>query len=274
MRELDAPGHPDPSRPRDQPRTPSRVRRMVEGELLPRLLLTHNAGPLPPSFIATAESSMQHPAFDDFLQVVRGDDPDQEIRAFLVDAVERGETVEVVLAELLAPVARHMGELWEEDECDFVEVTVVCNRLQRAIRRLANEFRYGSAGDDVRVLVTGLPHAQHTLGCLMVAETLSDAGCDVALGDPFVPGVDPVGYDVVALSVARTEDEEAAEMMVRRLRDQAPNASILVGGAAFRLDPAMIRRIGADGWAEDATSARTLIEDLVGQRGRAVARRA
>ncbi|HKK93151.1 MAG TPA: cobalamin B12-binding domain-containing protein [Longimicrobiales bacterium] len=247
---------------------------MVEGELLPRLLLTHNAGPVPPSFIARAESSMEHPAFDEFLGLVREDDPDEKVRAFLVDAVERGDTVECVLAELLAPVARRMGELWEEDECDFIEVTVVCNRLQRAIRRLASQFRYGTSGDEVRVLVTGLPHAQHTLGCLMVAEMLSNAGCDVALGEPFVPGIDPYGYDVIALSVARTEEAAAAEMMVRRLRDQAPQASIIVGGAAFREDPALIRVIGADGWAEDAASAQGLIQEMVGHLSRPVARRA
>ncbi len=284
MREMDAPGHPAPTPSRDQTRgdqtrgdqtrASSRVRRMVEGELLPRLLLTHHAGPLPPSFIARAESSMEHPAFDEFLRLVRSDDPDEEVREFLADAVERGDTVEVVLAELLAPVARRMGELWEEDECDFVEVTVVCNRLQRAIRRLASRFRYGTSGDEVRVLVTGLPHAQHTLGALMVAETLANAGCDVALGEPFVPGTDPYGYDVIALSVARLDEAAAAEMMVRRLREQAPEASIIVGGAAFREDPALIRRIRADGWAEDAASVRGLIKEMVGHRGRPVARRA
>lgn len=274
MRELDARGQPAPSFPRDQTRTPSRVRRMVEGELLPRLLLTHNAGPLPPSFIARAERSLRHPAFDEFMGLVRSDDPDEGVRAFLVEALDRGDTVEGVLAELLAPVARRMGELWEDDECDFVEVTVVCNRLQRAIRRLASRIRKGTSGDGVRVLVTGLPHAQHTLGCLMVAETLSSSGCEVSLGEPFVPAIDPFGFDVIALSVARAEEAASAEMMIRRLRGQAPQASIIVGGAAFREDPALIQGIGADGWAEDAASARRLICELVGHQGRPVARRA
>lgn len=274
MRELDAPGQPAPSPSREKARARSRVRRMVEGELLPRLLLTHHAGPLPPSFIARAERSLEHPEFDDFLRLVRTEGSDDTVRDFLTETVERGGTVEGVLVELLAPVARRMGELWEEDECDFVEVTVVCNRLQRAIRRLASQFRQSASGSGISVLVTGLPHAQHTLGALMVAETFSRAGFDVALGDPFVPGVDPHGFDVVALSVTRSEEASAAEAMVRRLRKLAPDARVVVGGAAFREDPGMIRRVGADGWAEDAAAACGLLEEMLGSTSHPAARRA
>ncbi len=274
MRELDAPRQPAPSPSREKARARSRVRRMVEGELLPRLLLTHHAGPLPPSFIARAERTLDHPDLAEFLALVRSAESDDTVRRFLTEAVEDTGSVETVLVELLAPVARRMGEMWETDECDFVEVTVVCNRLQRAIRRLASQFRHSASGRGVSILVTALPHAQHTLGLLMVAETFTRAGYEVSLGDPFVPGVDPDGFDVVALSVTRSEESAAAEMMVRRLRELAPDAMIIVGGAAFREDPALIRRVGADGWAEDAPAARGLVAEMLGHVLQPVARRA
>jgi len=262
MRDLDARGLRAHSSPRPETQTRSRIRRMVEGELLPRLMLMHHAGPLPPSFLARADSAAQHPRFDDFMHLVRTDQSENRVREFLEEVVEDGSTVEAVLAELLAPVARRMGVLWETDECDFVEVTLVCSRLQRAVRRLATRFRHELPKDGVAVLVSALPHAQHTLGLLMVAETLARTGCDIALGEPFVPGVDPSAFDLVALSVTRTEEEDAAAAFVRELKVKAPNTAVIVGGAAFREDPSMISRIGADGWAEDAESARNLVTEL------------
>jgi methanogenic corrinoid protein MtbC1 len=247
---------------------------MVEGELLPRLLLTHHAGPLPPSFVARAERSLDEPELENFLALIRTSDSDDSVRDFLTDVVEERGSVENVLVELLAPAARRMGELWDTDECDFVEVTVVCNRLQRAIRRLASQFRQSSSGQGISVLVTALPHAQHTLGVLMVAETFSRAGYEVSLGDPFVPGVDPFGFDFIALSVTRSEEAAAAEVTVRRFRELSPDARIIVGGAAFREDPSLIRRVGADGWAEDAPAIRGLAEEMLGQPIRPAAKRA
>lgn len=274
MRDMDAQGHGAHSSPRPEARSRSRVRRMVEGELLPRLMLTHHAGPLPPSFVARAEKAASHPRFDDFMHLVRSDQSENRVREFLEEIVEDGTSVEAVLAELLAPVARRMGVLWETDECDFVEVTMVCSRLQRAIRRLASRFRQELPRDGISVLVSALPHEQHTLGVLMVAETLTRAGCDIALGEPFVPGMDPYGYDVIALSVTRTEEADSAAAFVRELRQKAPHAAIIVGGAAFREDPSMISRIGADGWAEDAESARNLVIELAGQTLESAVRRA
>jgi len=264
MRDPDARGLPAQPSPWPEAGVRSRIRRMVEGELLPRLMLTHHAGPLPPSFVARAERAAVHPRFDDFLHLVRTEPEEATVRGFLEEIVDDGGSVEMVLAELLAPTARRMGVLWENDECDFVEVTLVCSRLQRAIRRLATRFRQEMPKDGVSVLVSSLPHAQHTLGALMVAETLARAGCDIALGEPFVPGMDPFGFDFVALSVSRSEEEAAATAFVRELRAKAPNTHVIVGGAAFRADPAMITRVGADGWAEDADSARSLVKELMG----------
>jgi methanogenic corrinoid protein MtbC1 len=252
----------------------SRIRRLVEGELLPRFLISHHAGPMPPSFIARAAEGASHPRFDEFLTLVRAPSTDDEVRGWLEELLDEGQTVETVLAELLAPVARRMGALWDEDECDFFEVTLVCNRLQRAIRRLASRFRERSPSGAGSVLVTALPHAQHTLGMLMVSETLARYGFDVSLGDPFVPGVDPFGFDVVALSVTRSEEVSAAETLIADIRRRAPGAQILVGGAVFREDPGLISRIGADGWAEDAVSTLTLVREMTSDYTSRVARQA
>lgn len=43
---------------------------------------------------------------------------------FIEALIRRGVSVESILIELLAPTARVLGEYWEADRCDFVDVTM------------------------------------------------------------------------------------------------------------------------------------------------------
>lgn len=228
---------------------------IVEREILPKLLLT-------PHVHSTAASPEVHPRFDDFLHLIRGHGSDSGVLALIKELIEAGTTVETIHSELFSPVAQTMGVLWEEDECDFTEVAMVCSRLQRAIRHIASEYGVGPIMDAPRVLVSALPGSHHTLGPLMVAESLAGCGIDVSIGEPFISGTDPRGFDVVAISVSRAEEMKVAQAFVDNLRAQSPDIRIIVGGAAFWEDPSLVARLGADGWAEDAAAAEMLVRDL------------
>lgn len=114
--------------------------RMVEGDIIPRLLMAHRREP------HGALSRVRYPDMPD-----RGLSPDEVARfatmplyreaTELLEEIEqylaRGVSVERVFVELLAPSARRMGELWDEDECDFVDVTMGLWRLQEVLRIVA-----------------------------------------------------------------------------------------------------------------------------------------
>lgn len=240
------------------------VRTVVESDILPRLLQSPLIDAAPASFVARAESPGLHPRFADFLRLVRSEGSDPGVWSFVTELLEAGDTVETVHATLLSPVAREMGVLWEQDECDFTEVAIVCSRLQRVIRRIASQHAGGLIPAAPRVLVSALPGSHHTLGPLMVAESLSGHGIDVSIGEPFVSDSDPSDFEVVAISVARAEELDEAQAYMRDLRARSPEIRIIVGGAAFREDPAMVNRIGADGWAEDAAAAAMLVHEIAG----------
>ena len=57
-----------------------------------------------------------------------------------------------ILVDLLAPSARELGRMWEEDECDFVDVTMGLWRLQEVMRELA--WRAPSSPDRLGVVST------------------------------------------------------------------------------------------------------------------------
>ena len=42
----------------------------------------------------------------------------------------KGAPIESIYLDLLAPAARYLGEMWEEDLCDFTDVTIGLGRLQ------------------------------------------------------------------------------------------------------------------------------------------------
>ena len=60
--------------------------------------------------------------------------------AFVQGVIARGTSVDSVFLDLLAPTARHLGELWESDAVDFANVTLAVGRLQMVMRRLGDAF--------------------------------------------------------------------------------------------------------------------------------------
>lgn len=75
--------------------------------------------------------------------------------------------VESLYLDLLAPAARHLGELWCADACDFASVTLALGRLQKVMHQLSPAFE----GDvqhrehGRRALLVPVPGEQHTSAC-------------------------------------------------------------------------------------------------------------
>ena len=236
----------------------------MEGDILPRFLVSHHAGPVPPSFVSRLARPSLAEEFGEFLRFVRAAPSRTELDDYLDGTIERGYPVEAVFDDLVTPVARRMGVLWEEDECDFFEVTVVCTRLQAAIRRLSSRYRVPTGHPKGRILVGGLPGAEHSLGFLLVAECFARNGYAVDIGEPLVHGIHPGAYDVLALSVSRSEESPQAREWIRRARGLAgEDLKVIVGGFAFRSDPGLVEELGADGWAESPEAALRLIEQMI-----------
>lgn len=241
-----------------------RLRSLVEGDLLPRLLLIHNAGPIPPRLAARAARVLPGGEYDRFIGLVLGRHPDEDVSDFVEGLLAQGHTLESVYVDLLAPAARQLGVMWSEDTCDFVEVTLACCQLQRVIRRvgrhLLDERPRSTKGC---VLVEALPGEQHTLGAILVAELLGQDGWQVVLGEPFQPVVGLKDVRLVAFSLAQVDRWEEARARIETLRAEGDaGLQVMVGGGAFHERPALVSQMGADGWAEDGKAVRALADRL------------
>lgn len=192
------------------------------------------------------------------------------VRSFM----DRGVTVDAIYLDLLAPAARQLGSMWEDDECSFIDVTLGLGRLQRVIRELSHVFQTESSDDAQpvgHVLLTCLPGEQHTLGLIMVAEFLIRDGFKVYVGAPWSEAdlltlVSTEWFDVIGFSAGCESRLSALKREIHRIRGSSrnPDIRVMVGGHVFSLDEGLVDRVGADGWARDAKAGATVARTLCG----------
>jgi methanogenic corrinoid protein MtbC1 len=213
-----------------------------------------------------------HPADRErFLDLVLG--ADDAAPAAYIDALVRcGVTVGDVYMELLAPTAVELGRMWEDDACDFVDVTLAVGRMQRAVRELGHGF-VGSAPVTQaagRVLLSAMPAEQHTLGLFIVAEYLLRDGWHVRVLTPDTPAelaavMRGEWFDVVGFSAACDSRLLALRHEVSAVRRHSRNRQVrvIVGGRIFVEHPDLVGRVGADGSAATAADAPVCARALV-----------
>ncbi len=92
-----------------------------------------------------------------------------------------GMSAEAVITEVLSATARHLGVMWEQDRCTFVDVTLGLSRLQQLLRIYGPAFEAEPAlqGSGRRLLLAVVPGEQHTFGLAIVEEFFRRAGWHV-----------------------------------------------------------------------------------------------
>lgn len=259
-------GECEPARPRGV------VGRAMELELIPRLL-AHTRGALPGTDPdATPVIKLEDGDVDALVQACLSHD-EERCPAIVSQLLEAGVPLERICLDLLAPAARALGSMWEEDQVDFLEVTLGLGRMQRVVRDIGRRVSAQTpmSSDAGQAFLCAMPDEQHSLGLAMVAEFFVADGWGVTVGHPLgnsdvVHEVGAHWYDVVGLSAGLTERIPKIADLIAAVRAGSLNAdlAIMVGGRAFLHDPSLVDRVGADASAPDAAQgplvARTLVQ--------------
>jgi methanogenic corrinoid protein MtbC1 len=252
----------------------ARLVRTIEGEIVPRLVLARRVSP---TTGISRERVIKAPDVSDVQELVRlllaHDVP---VASGYVEAVRaRGATLEMVCLDLLAPAARGLGLMWEQDECDFMQVTVGLCRLHQLLREISAEFRPDDTEttSDRSVLLAPIPGEQHTFGIMLVAQFLRRAGWDVwhEFPESLAAILDLVrqnSFAVVGLSVGSDTRLDDVASMIRAIRGGSRNRSvgILVGGPVLSVNPDAAKLVGADATAVDGLQAVAQADYLCGLR--------
>ncbi|MEO0590169.1 MAG: cobalamin B12-binding domain-containing protein [Pseudomonadota bacterium] len=245
------------------------VNSVLESDIIPRLLMAHmidgSIRPLEEDSVIDAEDTQRFATLP-----LRLEAPSllEEVDRFL----EQGVSVEEVYLELLAPAARRLGEMWDADECDFVDVTMGLWRLQEVMREISQRFPpRGTQTDAPRsALFCPIPGDTHCFGAQMIEEVFARAGwqTDVLLKPERRELLDYLSrtpVDLVGLTVSCDCPAAALSSLIKGIRGVAmnPHLTVLVGGHMINANPGLVAEIGADGTGADARAALEVSERLV-----------
>lgn len=195
-------------------------------------------------------------------------DGEQDVVAENVDAaLQAGVPARMILAEGMLPAMAEVGRLFEEGECYVPEMMMSARAMKAGLARLQPGMKQTDVQTAGKVALGTVRGDLHDMGKNLVGMMLEgagfkvkDLGVDVA-PETIVAAADDV--DVIGLSALLTttmghmkEALEALEAAGKRSK-----VKVIVGGAPVTEEFA--KRIGADGYAPDASRAVALAKSLI-----------
>ncbi len=235
--------------------------RAIESEILPRLLSTQRA--YPEGDERSAPGTPDHRELAAFLDLVIADDMEQ-VRAVADRVIVQSGGREALLEGLLAPAARLLGRMWEQDLCDFMTVTLGVYRLDQIMKEtaLAGQVAPLGAGFDHRILLLPAPGEQHSFGLGMVADAFREGGWCVRSGPAVTRNqllrlVRDEWFDVIGISITTERWLRGLAACIRAARRAScnPKVCIMLGGHAVVNHAERNRFLGADTTVFDARDA-------------------
>ena len=176
-----------------------------------------------------------------------------------------------ILGEALLPGMPAVGDLFERGEYFVPEMLIAADAMDGAMELLRDQLVAGEYEPIGKVIIGTCEGDLHDIGKRLVGMMLEGSGFEVIdLGvsvspQKFAETVERTGADMVGLSALLTTTLPAMEETIELIRNNDPKRTIkiLVGGAPITQDYA--DRVGADGYAPDASRCATLARSLVAQ---------
>lgn len=248
---------------------------IVTREIIPRLVIAHAPGDIAVFGSTDAAAAISAEEAATFAPLAIDHDA-----CALLDHIEkfldRGVCVDTIFVDLLAPAARHLGVMWEEDDADFVAVTMALWRLQEVVRELSSRVpvRRSNAEHPMRALFSIMPGEQHSFGTVIIEDVFRRAGWETMIltqtdTSRLLATVAAHEFDLVGLTVTGDGYADAVPSVINGVRSVSrnPHVGVMVGGRIFTEQPDRALAVGADATARDATHAlevaRTLVEGAI-----------
>lgn len=247
-----------------------RLAQVVAERIIPQLVRLHTEVlpeglPIDEVMKALAPSSSD---ISGLAHIVLGDDLEAAVR-YVLTLRDQGLAMDTLFVELLEPAARHLGQLWDNDECDFIDVTLGVARLQKLLATFNGSHMLPELDSRRVVLMAMTPGDQHYFGATMVQRFLEGAGWSVETAfDRTAAEIARVTstqwFAVAGLTVGSERSLPKLEETIRMIRRESRNQmiSVMVGGPLFTANPGLAQEVGADGTAINAPGAVLMAQKL------------
>ena len=183
---------------------------------------------------------------------------DARINAQLAAIAEQGWSADDIVAHLIEPVARAMGDAWLADQCGEFDLTIGLSMLQlagHAVRTHActNSLRQSRYS----ILLATAPGEPHMVGTALLADQFTDAGWRVDMAFPgsneaLANQIAAQGHDAIDIALSdalpRQSGLERLREAVEHCHRAVPGQFVVVsvGGRLFSEASASADTVGAD----------------------------
>jgi 5-methyltetrahydrofolate--homocysteine methyltransferase len=204
--------------------------------------------------------------FEDVQDAILAGNKD-EVERLVMQRLEAGLPAARILNEGLVAGMDRLGEMFKNNEIFIPEVLVASRAMQAGLAKLEPFLVKEKVQPRGLVVIGTVKGDLHDIGKNLVAMMLRGAGYKIVdLGtdvspEKFVAAARANGAQVVGLSALLTTTMVNMKAIIEALRSAGLTAPVVVGGAPLTQDYA--DRIGAQGYAPDAASAVTLVNNLL-----------
>jgi len=195
-------------------------------------------------------------------------DGQQDLVAESVDmALQAGVPARTILEKGMLAAMAEVGRLFEEGECYVPEMLTSARAMKAGLAKLQPSLKQTDVQSAGKVAIGTVKGDLHDMGKNLVrmmlegaSFTVKDLGVDVS-AEAFVAAADEV--DVIGLSALLTTTMGQMKNTLDALdaAGKRPRVKVIVGGAP--VTEAFAHRIGADGYAADASRAVALAKSLI-----------
>ncbi len=201
-----------------------------------------------------------------YKNVLEGDAP--AVEASVKAALAEGLAPDTILKQGLISAMDQVGKLYEEGEYFVPEMLVAARAMQSGLRILKPHLVAGDTMSGGRIVLGTVKGDLHDIGKNLVVMMLEGAGFEVKdLGVNVEPAtfVEAVkeGAQVVGMSALLTTTMNNMQTTMEALKSAGVrnNVKVIIGGAPVTEDFA--KKIGADAFAPDASSAVRVVREIL-----------
>jgi methanogenic corrinoid protein MtbC1 len=190
--------------------------------------------------------------------------------ALVMNALERGASVEQITRDVLGRVQRELGSMWHRSQLSIVEEHLVSRTTEAVLTSIRSRLPR-AASNGLKVLITSVDGDLHDIGLRVVADHFEMAGwTPIYLGPSTPPSETALAaaefeVQVVAVGAKLVTHLAAAAEVVTQLRadERTRSTPVIFGGRPFDLAPNLWRALKANGAASSAAEAVALAQRLV-----------
>ena len=191
------------------------------------------------------------------------------VRENVQKAVDAGIAPEVILQQGLIPAMTEVGRLFETGEYFVPEMLIAARAMQAGLAILKPRLVAANISSAGKVVIGTVQGDLHDIGKNLVAMMMEGAGFEIVdLGtdvspEKFVAAARDHNANLMALSALLTTTMPKMEATIKAVQEAGirDQVKVMIGGAPVTQGYA--DKIGADGYAADASRAASLAKTLV-----------